>query len=377
MRVCYVPLTFSGSGFYRLLLPLRELQRLGHVVVRPAYRESRAEDGSQLLVFDLSRMPAADVYVFQMPLDAFVAGRVIPVLRRAGRVVVCEADDSDLYLPVWHPSFEATSRLADPRRNRDHRARAFRIADGVSVSTPALADEWGRLNGTVEVLPNFVPWELWGEAEPQYEVRRRRLRVGWMGRSFWRRGDLEVLRPVIRPFLEAHPDVDFVAAGDPGVHDLLGVPEGQRVSYQPAGYSKALRDMTASMDVGLVPLAPILFNECKSALKGMEYAACGIPCVASSTGPYREWVDVGENGFLASTPGEWRDALERLVADDDLRRRMGRAARAKAQAHALEGKGHLWESFYGRLLERRRSHAEASAGGRSRNGASSPAWSTS
>ena len=41
----------------------------------------------------------------------------------------------------------------------------------------------------------------------------------------------------------------------------------------------------------------------------------------------REIIDDGANGFLASTGDEWVDKLGRLLADRDLRRRLGEAGR--------------------------------------------------
>ena len=40
----------------------------------------------------------------------------------------------------------------------------------------------------------------------------------------------------------------------------------------------------------------------------------------------------GENGFLASSEPEWADALARLIADPELRRRMGIAGRRRVEA---------------------------------------------
>jgi len=37
------------------------------------------------------------------------------------------------------------------------------------------------------------------------------------------------------------------------------------------------------------------------------------------------------NGFLANTTDEWRSALETLIGDPELRRRMGRAGREKVE----------------------------------------------
>jgi hypothetical protein len=102
-----------------------------------------------------------------------------------------------------------------------------------------------------------------------------------------------------------NPDVEFVAAGDPAVHDYFGVPVGQRVSVAPTQFWWFdLPDITATFDIGLVPLAKNRLNEGKSHLKGMEYNACGIPYVASPSESYRWFTD--GNGLLANSPREWR-----------------------------------------------------------------------
>ena len=61
--------------------------------------------------------------------------------------------------------------------------------------------------------------------------------------------------------------------------------------------------------------------------------ACGLPVIASPVGVNRDIVEHGVNGFLASTKEQWRQAIELLTADGDLRQRMGQAGRAKIEKH--------------------------------------------
>ena len=64
----------------------------------------------------------------------------------------------------------------------------------------------------------------------------------------------------------------------------------------------------------------------------LEAMAAGLPVVATDVGGVAEAVENGETGFLvpAADPGALARALERLVSNAVLRRRMGAAGRARA-----------------------------------------------
>jgi len=86
------------------------------------------------------------------------------------------------------------------------------------------------------------------------------------------------------------------------------------------------------MDIGVMPLPDEAWARGKSGYKLVQYMACGLPVVASPVGVNAEIVAEGESGFLADTPGDWRRAILALLDDPALRRRMGEAGRARAQA---------------------------------------------
>lgn len=62
----------------------------------------------------------------------------------------------------------------------------------------------------------------------------------------------------------------------------------------------------------------------------MEAAACGTPSVAIAEGGLRESIVHERTGLLAADGDELADALARIVADDELRERLGHAALARA-----------------------------------------------
>ena len=88
-----------------------------------------------------------------------------------------------------------------------------------------------------------------------------------------------------------------------------------------------------------------------------EAMAHARPVVAAAVGGLMDLVVDGETGLLVPPrdPGALRAALERLLGDPELRRRLGEAAQARARAHFS------WERATDLTLD---AYREALAGGR-------------
>jgi cephalosporin hydroxylase len=336
MKICMFPGDYSGAGCYRCLFPGRELKdQFGHETFVPEGKYL----GKGVIGYDARTVPNADLYVLQQrPEPQWL--QIIPFLKDRGKIVVCETDDYHFGVPYWHPAYEKVKPL------KKTMAKIFEMADAMTVSTPFLKEAYAKFNDNIYVLPNYWDATMWLDLPKRDWTRTR---IGWMGISKYRHGDLQLLQGIIGPFLKRHPEVDFVAAGDPTVHEILDVPGDQRISFPRVEFG-ATPSITATMDIGLVPLATAPFNEAKSYLKGMEYAICGIPCIASSTSSYRQWVEEGVNGFLAHKPRDWTRYLERLVGDQALREKMGRAARAKALRFTIQEHAWKWNQLYESLI---------------------------
>lgn len=89
---------------------------------------------------------------------------------------------------------------------------------------------------------------------------------------------------------------------------------------------KEVEDLQA-IDIGVYPLPLDDWVIGKSGLKAIQYMAFGLPVVASDAGITSRVVRDGESGILVRTEDEWLEALERLVRDPTLRRRLGEAGR--------------------------------------------------
>jgi glycosyltransferase involved in cell wall biosynthesis len=85
-------------------------------------------------------------------------------------------------------------------------------------------------------------------------------------------------------------------------------------------------------DIGVYPMPDDDWARGKSGFKAIQFMACGVPVVASPVGINVEIIQDGVNGFLASTPAEWEHTLGTLIADPELRHRMGAAGRRTVEA---------------------------------------------
>ena len=144
------------------------------------------------------------------------------------------------------------------------------------------------------------------------------------------------------------PPKDFVtlvrglAALPPGSFEALIVGEGPdrltvEAEIETLGLAERVRLVGERDDIPEQLAAADIFVLCSASeglpLSALEAMAAGLPVVATEVGGLPEVVVDGETGLLVSPgdTGELGAALNRLVSDRELRRRMGAAGRARAK----------------------------------------------
>jgi glycosyltransferase involved in cell wall biosynthesis len=272
--------------------------------------------------------------VLQRPLTDTLS-QAIPFLQRQGVKVVVEIDDDFESISPRNVSWHNVHPSVSPRRNYKHLRAACEVADLVVVSTPALAGVYGR-HGRVVVVPNCVPEVyLWTDGEPHDGP----VRIGWSGSTDTHPDDLQQTRGAVGRVARATGAEVHVVGTGKGVQRMLQLPTPPHAcGWQPIDVYPA---KMAAADVGIVPLEMSRFNEAKSWLKGLEFAALGVPFIASPTTPYAELVARGA-GLLASTPKQWEGLLKRLVRSADDRAELAAAGRDAAAGLTIEGNVDRW-----------------------------------
>jgi len=351
--------TYGGAGWYRLGLPARHLRAQGLDVVEGTL--AWANDAKR---FGIREWPGhgddpenpmihwdVDLVVLQRWMFASVAFET-PTARRSGQVVVQDVDDHFWALDPANRAQRATDPRLNKVENRDHYLAGIKAASAVTVSTPYLASELRRagVRVPIHVLPNHLDVEAFAQVRQARPWRASPI-VGWVGATQYRSGDVETLRGFLGPFLNRHDLTAYHSGHVEGAATSAAQArlQPERVRHAPLAPIETYPFLFRGLDVGLVPLRNVPFNQAKSAIKGLEYAAAGVPFVAADLPEYvRLHADRGI-GRLARRTRDWTRNLEALL---DPIVRAEEAAKNLAAVEALDIRRgvHQWRDLYLELL---------------------------
>lgn len=254
------------------------------------------------------------VYVFRE--DALL-GPAWPVRIISARRIPFVFDFDDA---VWRnyrsPANPRFSRLRWPSKTATYCRLARQVLAG-NDTLRAYAEEAG---GAAIVVPTTI--------ETRTYLSRTRApnpvpTIGWTG-SYSTEPYLELIRPALEQLGRRRLFRLVVIGG--GRFRLQGV----AVEHRPWRSATEVADLS-ELDVGVMPLPDAAWERGKCGLKALQYMALEIPPVVSPVGVNRSIVQHGTNGFVAASTGEWTSALERLLNDESLRQRLGRAARERVE----------------------------------------------
>ena len=243
------------------------------------------------------------------------AGWVEPLLRKLGVPYAFDFDDA-IYLPA---ASEANRRLAW-LKGAGKAKRAVAGASFVVAGNDHLAGWAQGYARRVTVIPTTVDTE-------HYQVRERpvaeRVCVGWSG-SPTTIVHLRLLEPVLRT-LQREQGIQIRVIGDASYRI-----DGAEIESLDWRAASEMRDLSV-IDIGVMPMPDDEWSRGKCGLKALQYMALGIPAVISPVGVNRE-IAGGGAAILASTQNEWLAALRALIADAELRSRVGAAGRARVKS---------------------------------------------
>jgi hypothetical protein len=307
----------DGCAFYRIELPFTFLRKRGHVVTVGI------------------NLPAGDpsILVAQRTANPHATRLFQHMVRNRGVRGVYEIDDDVFSITPDSAAYEGWSYVDDLISVEANAA----VAHMVTTSTDHLSSRFAELNPNVYTLPNTVPGSILNVL-PRRVTDKSKLRIGWGG-SATHSADWQPYAEAISKVVAEHGSTLCITG--PVYADSTRVLTEPWCRTVPEWWQRV-----STFDIGLAPLVDSLFNRSKSFVKVLEYAALGVPFIASPVGPYADHVIPGETGLLAATPEEWADALTQLIRSPWLRNKLGNNAREWAATWTTENHIRSWEEVY-------------------------------
>jgi glycosyltransferase involved in cell wall biosynthesis len=300
---------WGPSSRYRLFQFVQPLERAGfHCRLLPA---PERKPGKRLAYLPRLLMLALAQDVLFIQKRTFPAW-VLNTLRRFNPRLVYDFDDAIFLKPELKQGLD----------------RILTAASSVIAGSTELANYARLRQMRVVEIPTVVDTDRY---QPGVNTRRgstAQVVLGWIG-SDPNFGSLEMLVPVFEWLVQRY--------GDKILLRIIGSRAWKtateiRQDFIPWSLETSIHHLQ-TFDIGLMPLEDTPWNRGKCGLKLVEYAAAGIPAVASPVGANASILLHGESGLAVRSAEEWQDAISLLIDQPALRSKMGQTARVHAQAH--------------------------------------------
>lgn len=341
-----------GSAFIRLLRPLT------HPSLSASLEVSYGWDykGQAVDAVIVDRLWRPDV-------SPALVQNLVERTRRAGARLIYALDDNLLDLPPENLPFAGLKHACSAEEQHWVIRFFLQEADGVLVTTQALAQRLLDLNENITVVPHALDEQLlvsrWIHSGRLPFGPRRKI-VGYMG-TLTHDDDLMMVLPALRTVCESHgEEVEFQIVGGIGYEDTWEALDELPVRIvnprpEESAYPLFMLWFTSRLrwDVAISPLMDTPFNRCKSDIKFLDYSAMGAAGIYSRVPAYESTVHDGQTGLLVdNNAGAWVEALEALLADDGLRMRLARNAVEYLYTQRILGcRAQAWPAALDKLLE--------------------------
>ncbi|MEO1129454.1 MAG: glycosyltransferase family 4 protein, partial [Planctomycetota bacterium] len=225
---------------------------------------------------------------------------------------------------VDHFGYSARARAPFIAAERRMFERADLVVCRNQWSANSLGPDYGVSPDRIHVarnamLPADVSHDEWMQANAPDGRPDAPVRIAWVGTAFERKGGPELLQLHQQRFAE-RAELHIIGVEQRGLASPNVTWHG-RVPRE-----SLMQDLLPSMDVFVMPT---VMDQLPWTV--LEAASVGLPVVSADLGAIPEVIVNGETGFVCppANMDAYAAAIERLIADPDLRERLGRAARQR------------------------------------------------
>jgi glycosyltransferase involved in cell wall biosynthesis len=270
------------------------------------------------------------------PWDSNIEHALDSIHRKGGKVIYDTDDllfDQAVFKHIDSPDFADPVRSALYRDDMARHRRTMEACDVIMTSTQYLADQASKLGIVTIVHRNGFSAEMLALANMTNECPRpenRKTVIGYASGTPTHNHDFEVIGPPLRKTLKENPRASLWLIG-PIKLSKDWIDYRAQIIHSPHMPWRLLPAYLSGFDINLAPLViDNPFSQSKSEIKWMEAALVRTPTIASKTEAYQSAIQSGATGIVATSIGEWWEALTELIGDKDKRQAMGAAGREAA-----------------------------------------------
>ncbi|MEQ8712659.1 MAG: glycosyltransferase family 4 protein [Cyclobacteriaceae bacterium] len=235
--------------------------------------------------------------------------------------IVYDFDDA-----IWLPNTSDHNSMAGRLKWHSKVGAICRWSWKVSVGNEYLADYAGQYCEHVAITPTVVNTSVHiSTINSHLSTPNSQPVLGWTG-SHSTLKYLNSLLPMLQR-LEQSLAFTFVVIADKD--PLLSLKHYRFIKWSK---DQEIDDLN-ELDIGLMPLEDDQWSKGKCGFKAIQYGAVGIPALVSPVGVNQVIVEHGVTGFHCSTDKDWETAISTLIANQELRLKMGQAGRKRIIKH--------------------------------------------
>ncbi|RYM34105.1 glycosyltransferase family 1 protein [Brumimicrobium glaciale] len=218
---------------------------------------------------------------------------------------------------IWLPNYSEVNAKVHWLKAYWKVKYCIKWANQLSVGNDYLAEYARPLNPNITVVPTTI--DLVNHHNLITDYDHLPVIIGWTGTQTTLRY-LDELVPILAELEKEYDFVFRVISNEEPQFNL------KSLEFIPWNKETEIKDL-AAIQIGVMPLVEDQWSNGKCGFKALQYMALGIPSILSPVGVNTKIVKDGQNGYLCTSPTEWKERLVELLSNTEQRKVIGQAGR--------------------------------------------------
>ncbi len=252
--------------------------------------------------------------------------------------VIFDFDDA-----VWLPNVSEGNKVLQVLKKPSKTDIIIQNANMVFAGNTYLANFAMKFCDNIKIIPTTIDTEY---HKRNKEPNSDKICIGWTGTQT----TMKYLEPLKEVFVEIQKKY-----GDRIYFKIIcDQPwELQGIDLVNETWNKEIEiEQLSAIDIGVMPLTEDAWSLGKCGFKGLQYMAMESVAILSPVGVNKEIINHEKNGFLAETTEEWLRTLSLLIEDQNLRIRIGKAARRTViERYSTDSQKKRYLNYFNELTE--------------------------